>query len=285
MLHRYLRDGKRVLYANGPRNWVYTFYPDGGLDENYGLDKSLIELKLANDTNIDMVLFDPHENSARTLDFQKSHFYGKHFIVAMSPDPENCKKLVKTSQTSKASLYMGTLSLPEAETMRTACYDHVPFEVLHARYGIMGGIPRYLFGTLLSAGINEAKNEVEQEQLRALNDAVEHPLQIDGGEVTSQFKHLWTLYHLQPVSTAGVPDYHRYTIEICSDDARTKLRNKLMEKSVMELWNLYRDTVEQHGALRGIRYEAYAHKKSSCVDSADKRQPSRKEELAQLHFQ
>lgn len=261
VLHRYLNNGKKVLYVSGPRDWVYTFYPDGTFDKNYDVKKTLIGIELANDEDIDIVLFDPHKDSAKTLDFQKSHFHGKKFIVAMSPDPEHCKKLVKTSQTSKATLYMGTLSLQEAEAMRAACYPHMLLDLLRTRYEVMAGIPRYLFGTFLPSGVDEAKNEVEQRQLRALNEAVEHPLQIDGGEVASEFKHLWSLYHIQPVSTAGVTDYHRYTIEICCDDARTKLRIKLMEKNVMELWRLYRDTVEQHGGLRGLRYEAFAHKK------------------------
>uniref|UniRef100_A0A7S3KXL4 Sucrose phosphatase-like domain-containing protein n=1 Tax=Amphora coffeiformis TaxID=265554 RepID=A0A7S3KXL4_9STRA len=262
VLHRYLNNGKKVLYVSGPRDWVYTFYPDGTFDKNYDVKKSLIEMELANDEDIDIVLFDPQEDSAVTLQFQKSHFHGKKFIVAMKPDPQNCKKLRKTSLTSKATLYLGTLSLPEAEAMRAACYPHVLADLLRTRYEVMGGIPRYLFGTFLPGGVDEAKNEVEQMQLRALNEAVEHPLQIDGGEVASDFEHLWSLYHIQPVSNAGVIDYHRYTIEICCDDARTKLRTKLMEKSVTALWRLYRDTAEQHGGLRGLRYEAYAHKKT-----------------------
>jgi len=57
-------------------------------------------------------------------------------------------------------------------------------------------------------------------------------------------------------------DHYRSTIEICGDDARTRLRDRLMEKEVKDLWSLYKNTLAQNGTLRGVRFEAYAHKKT-----------------------
>jgi hypothetical protein len=63
---------------------------------------------------------------------------GKFFIVAMSPDPENCTKLRK--DTVPLLNYMGMLSLQKVEEMRTGCYPEISKEQLQARYRVMGGI-------------------------------------------------------------------------------------------------------------------------------------------------
>ena len=179
----------------------------------------------------------------------------------MPPDKENCKKLRKDTM-KQASLYMGTLSLAEAEAMRSTCYPDVSAEVVRTRHAKFGGIARYLFRPLLANNTDGALNAVKKQQLAALNIIAENPLCIDAGEVTSQFKSLWSLYHVQPRKPAdGGIDYFDYTIELCCDDARFRIRETLMEKEVQDLWNIYKKTNEQYGTLRGMRYEAYAHKR------------------------
>ena len=69
------------------------------------------------------------------------------------------------------------------------------------------------------------------------------------------------LYHLQPALENGRTNFRKYTIELVCEDVRARIRDKLMNKDVNELWNLYISTMERHGTLKGIRYEAYAHKK------------------------
>lgn len=264
-LHRFLQQEKTVLYAHGRRNYVYKFYPPragSGFERSHGVAKSLIELELASNDDVDVVLFDPHEDSAKTQDYEKSHFFGKPFVVAVSPDPENCKALLKTAAQSMACLYMGPLSPNEAEEMREACYtSSVSRQLVSSRYKVMGGLPRYLFAKLLPNGFDSALDQVKQKQEKALREAVDQPQVIDGGDVDANFKHLWSLYFLKPLSANSTVDHYRYTIEICGDDARARLRDRLMEKDVKDLWNLYENTLAQNGSLRGIRFEAYAHKK------------------------
>ena len=125
----------------------------------------------------------------------------------------------------------------------------------------MGGIPRYLFCKILPNGFDSSLDQIKQKQERALREAVETPQVIDGGDVDANFKHLWSLYFVNPLYTNATVDHYRYTIEVCSDDARARLRDRLMEKEVKDLWKLYENTLSQNGTLRGIRYEAYAHKK------------------------
>jgi hypothetical protein len=256
-LHHFLHDGQSVLYLDGPDKRAFLFRPDGNTEEHSLRDA--LEANLAD--NVPVVLYDPHEHAVQTDSVNKRRLRGKNFIVAMSPDDQNCKKLRKDTR-DQATLYMGTLSLEEAEAMRSTCYPHISTELLRTRYATIGGIPRHLFPRLLPNSIDDATRKIEKKQLAALNDIAENPLRIDGGEVASEFKHLWSLYHLQPAFTAaGGIDHYDYTIELSCDSARIRIRDMLMEKEVMDLWNLYVHTMEQHGTLRGIRYEAYGHKK------------------------
>jgi hypothetical protein len=59
----------------------------------------------------------------------------------------------------------------------------------------------------------------------------------------------------------GTTNYGKYTIRPCSEDARARIRDKLMEKSVSDLWTVFSETDDSLGALKEIRFEAYAHKK------------------------
>jgi hypothetical protein len=73
---------------------------------------------------------------------------------------------------------------------------------------------------------------------------------------TAQYKGLWSLYHLFPAD-----DYKHYEIKICCNNALKRLRDSLLLLDVQRLWILYYNTAETMGTLRGIRFEAYAHKK------------------------
>ena len=95
-----------------------------------------------------------------------------------------------------------------------------------------------------------------ERQAKALDDLVDKPKRIDSGSVASDFKSLWSLYHLVPNE-----GYVSYRIELCSARGSELLLRRLLEKEVRDLWNLFRTTDEKFGTLRGIRYEAYAHKK------------------------
>ena len=82
------------------------------------------------------------------------------------------------------------------------------------------------------------------------------------------------MYHLQPALPRDVPlfdnvppiendsEFYDYTIEPCCSDARVRIRDRLMEKEVNALWRLFQHTEERNVSLRGVRYEAYAHKKT-----------------------
>jgi hypothetical protein len=95
-------------------------------------------------------------------------------------------------------------------------------------------------------------------QAVALKDLLNDATRIDAGSVASQFKSLWSLYHLDPDSY-----YTSYTIEVCSERGRKLFVDRLLEKEVGDLWNLFYKTEEKQAPLRGIRFEAYAHKKIS----------------------
>lgn len=264
-LHRFLHDyDQSVLYLVGPRERAYLFRPDGAVVE-HNLRNALDNNNIMADEHFDVVLYDPHENVERTNDVHISFFRKKNFIVAMSPDEENCKKLRKDT-TARAKLFMGTFSLQEAHDLRSSCYPHLSQELLCNRHKVIGGVARYLIPPLLPNHADMATKEVEEKQSKALNIIAENPLLIDAGEVASQFKSLWSLYHLQPNRLPGddgavTVDYYNYTIELCCEDARVRIRDRLMAKAVDDLWSTYEKTHEQHGTLRGIRFEAYAHKK------------------------
>jgi hypothetical protein len=116
-------------------------------------------------------------------------------------------------------------------------------------------------------GEDEAITMVRTKQLEALlNDISENPLRIDGVEIAAQFKSLWSLYHLQPRlieqdTGDSIVDLHSYTIELCGASVHSLLRDALMVRQVSDLWQAFHRTLERHGTLRGVRFEAYAHKK------------------------
>lgn len=134
--------------------------------------------------------------------------------------------------------------------------------MLTKRFHEFGGIPRFLFKPVIGDDEDLALASVRTSQQTALDDIAQSPRRIDNGEIASAFKSLWTLYHLQPIAQAnGTTNYFKYTIGPCCDDAHTRIRDRLMKKSVSDLWTIFSDTKEELGALRGIRFEAYAHKK------------------------
>jgi hypothetical protein len=248
---------RSVLYLSGPTDQAFVFHSTGVVEEH-----SIMAALRANIAkNVHVVLYDPHENADRTNDIHLKHFQRKRFIVAMSPDEKNCKKLRKDTR-CRATRYMGTFSLSEAEALISSCYPDVSMDLLHNRYLEIGGIVRHLIRPLSPFGLDEAIVEFRETQTEALDDVVENPRRIDGGEVASGYKHLWSLYHLQPASPAdGMPISYGYTIELCCNDVRFRIRDLLMKSTVQDLWSVYAGTRERHGTLRGIRYEAYAHKK------------------------
>lgn len=89
-----------------------------------------------------------------------------------------------------------------------------------------------------------------------MNDLVVSPRRIDSGSVSSQFQSLWGLYHLVPDES-----FTSYQIELYCDNALQLLRERLLEMDVQKLWSLYEGTDKNMGTFRGIRFEAYAHKK------------------------
>jgi len=104
--------------------------------------------------------------------------------------------------------------------------------------------------------------EIRGYQRAALQDVLANPWRIDNLESSDPFKSLWTIYHMEPVTAVdGEIWYTKYTIRPCCDDATTRIRDELMTKEVRDLWKIFHGTREELGVLRGIRYEAYAHKK------------------------
>ena len=267
VLHRCLYDanGQNVLYLHGPRDRAFVFQHVGG---TIAVAKHNLSAVLSGSIEIppdsfDVVLYDPHESAERTNDVHISFFTGKNFIVPISPDKENCKKLRKDTR-CQATLYMGTLSMGEAEDMRESCYPAVTADLLQTRYRKIGGIARYLYRPprpMANDVVDQTVEDVQKNQQFALNDIAQNPLRIDAGEVAADFKNLWSLYHLQPTLENGRTNFQDYTIEFVREDVRARIRDKLMNKDVNELWNLFISTMERHGTLKGIRYEAYAHKK------------------------
>jgi hypothetical protein len=93
---------------------------------------------------LDIVLYDPPEQSMFTDDVDKLDLCSKPFIVALSPDPENCEGLQKDSRAKE--LFMGPCSLDEAMEMRELCFANaVSAELLQERFAAFGGIVRWLF--------------------------------------------------------------------------------------------------------------------------------------------
>ena len=266
VLHRCLYDDDKkhnVLYLDG-NDWRALLFQQNmsGITvvEHCLYDLREKRVRIPSDA-FDVVCFDAHESAEHTNDVHISLLQGKKFIVAMLPQREHCKRLRKDTR-SQVSVFMGALSMDEAKAMRASCYAGVPQDVLQARYRKIGGIARYLCCSHWPH--HESDLGVEDEERRqyaALNDIEQYALRIDTGEVPSQFEYLWNLYHHEPPQRNGRPDYFHFTIELASHDVRTRIRDTLMQKDVGELWHLYKVTSERHVTLKGIRYEAYAHKK------------------------
>ena len=248
-----LKAGKKVLLLSGPRNkaWMCSGY---NAELKTGVLAAALVDRWAKDA--DYVLLDPHENPAETEKLHRDIFCLKPFLIAMSPDPRNCKKIVKDTLSSDL-LYMGPTSLEEAEDMRDTCYNRITSASLKARFAEIGGIPRFLFRGGHHPGTEDAALASHAErQTFALNDTADNPMRIDPGMVASQFESLWSLYHLRPIK-----NYSSYTIELCSDSAFSLLRSRLMRQSVQELCYPFHDTSREQGTLRGLRFEAYSQKK------------------------
>ena len=97
----------------------------------------------------------------------------------MSPDPDNCAKIVKDAR-SVQSIYMGPTTMEESENMRVCCYNTtVTPEQLQQRFDRGGGIPRYLYQSADPISI-ELKNDsrlvtIHEQQNFALNDLITNP--------------------------------------------------------------------------------------------------------------
>jgi hypothetical protein len=196
-----------VLYTNG-----YTTTP-----QNVSLADARFS-RLAN--NVDYVLYDPHEDPLDTQKLSMRFFGGKKVIIAMSPDPANCKKILKDAR-GQLTLYMGPVSSEEADQMRTSCYgSFISPERLTQRFEQAGGVPRLLFReTYESAGAEDpVLLEISNSQFFALQDFLKDPNRIDRGEVDAAFKGLWSLYHLFPKE-----GYESYEIKLCCDNAFKRL--------------------------------------------------------------
>lgn len=254
-LHKLNADNKSVLYVHGKSGHAFIYKSDGNVEKVFIADA--ISGELAN--TVDFVLLDPPEGGDPNF-WGYRNLHGTKFILAVSPDRNDCQGLRKDA--SAVDLYMGgLLSIQNAEEMRLACYPSVPQDIVERRFEEFGGVPRLLFKPY-DSNLPDLLQSAREEQDQALLDAIAHPRRIDNGHPAKSFKSLWKLYHMHPIIREdGRTDYSEYTIRTCCEDARVRLREKLMEKSVSDLWAAYSDTDERLGALKGIRFEAYAHKK------------------------
>eukprot|EP00978_Attheya_sp_CCMP212_P000131 scaffold244_cov38-Attheya_sp.AAC.1 len=225
-LHNLRQEGKAVLYLHGKDEKGYVFGTDGSL-ETYSIAE-VINNGLAQ--GVDFVLIDPPEGGDPNF-FGMGNLKGKPFILALSPDRNNCQSLRKDASTLE--LFMGTIrTIGEAEEMRAACYPTVQAGVLRKRFEEFGGIPRFLFKPATGGDKDLALKNIRTSQQTALDDVVQSPRRIDHGEIDSAFNSLWTLYHMQPIVQAnGTTDYFEYTIVPCCDGVRTRIQDQLMKKS------------------------------------------------------
>ena len=250
-----ISDKQKVLLISGPAEKATLFLDHSTAPET---TDAMGALRGKWAEKADYVLIDPPENSAKSQEYHYSFLHGKNTAAAVAPDPENLKKLNKDDSTYVV-IYIGPCSRTEASDMRTACFsDKVSLDDFNRRFAEMGGVPRLLFTkkSPLTPDADSVLQSVSERQTAALNDIAKNPARIDSGSVASEFKSLWSLYHL-------VPDENltSYTIELCCENAMALLRARLLRLDVATLWNLYFQTNEKEGTLRGIRFEAYAHKK------------------------
>ena len=160
---------------------------------------------------------------------------------------------------------MGPTDITESEAMRVCCYaNKVSAQQLLQRYEQIGGVPRLLFLANRSLPIKGCSDsvlrDIAERQIVALsNDLADNLLGIDCGRVASAITSLWSLYHL-------VPDqlFTSYRIELCCDNGRKLLRQRLLSMNARELWDLFYNTNQWLGTVQKIRFEAYALKKDPC---------------------
>lgn len=143
-LHKLLGLGKTVLYFYG-KTKLARIYNSNGIIQNYSITDNR-EGALASE--VDFILIDPPEGGDANFLGGETNLAGKKYILAISPDRNNCQSIRKG--TSFCKLYMGTCPKSEAEEMRLACYNRVTNERLALRYEEFGGIPRFLFKKVLS---------------------------------------------------------------------------------------------------------------------------------------
>jgi len=250
-----ISEKKKVLLVSGPTNKSVIFINHSTPPETIDAMEAL-RGKWAK--KVDYVLIDPPENSGQSQDYHYSFLHGKKTVAAVSPDPENLKKLEKDDE-ANGRIYIGPCAYDEGSEMWKACYSsRVSLDDFNRRFSEIGGIPRFLFQrkSPLTPSVDSVLQSVSECQTAALNDLAKNPARIDSGNVASEFKSLWSLYHLAPDANLT-----SYTIELCCENARALLRARLLRLDVATLWNLFFQTNEREGTLRGIRFEAYAHKK------------------------
>lgn len=248
VLFIYLTNEMTVTYINGSEGKAIHFKPNGETESSSVESKASIT-KFCAKHDADIILYDPPEQTLLTDNVPWGAVEGTNCIVAVSPNRDNCKKLIKRSARVRRTLYAGPLNLGEAQEMRKKCYaEKFTEEEVARRYSIVGGVSRHLF--------TDDWGSVENTQLGALTDSAKNPNLIDSGNVATESSNLWTVYHVVPYD-----NFTKYTIEVCCDSAETRLRDALMKQSVAALWESFEQTGENLGSLRGIRYEAYAHKK------------------------
>jgi hypothetical protein len=250
---RLLGEGKKVLFIKMGTNEakVYSDFDSDppSMKVAEGLSPDVVD-------SVDFVLIDPPQEAGRSQEIALDHLRAKKFMVALSPDPENCKDLTKEAD-NDGWYYMGPASLEEANHMRVRLYSSVPQTIFDSRFQLAGGIPRFLFKTWRQGrGADKTLKKIQEKQTAAIADVIRGPRRIDAVSVPSQFQHLWYLYHLVPAD-----DYTSYTIEICGLEPYAKLRQRLLDFNVRQLWDMFRQTDDQMGTLRGLRYEAYVHKR------------------------
>ena len=257
-LHQLLTLQKTVCYFHGKTGFTRIFKPNGTVEKYKmaGIEVSSLSQQA------DYLLIDPPENGDPNFLGGEYGLAGKTFILAMSPDRNTCQAIKKGA--SMSSLYMGPYSLEEALRMRLKSYPGVSEARVKLRFQEFGGIPRFLFETeRIEHGVDLNLKETESCQVTALNDVAANLRRIDDMETSDPFKPLWTIFHMLPITRSdGTIDFTNYSIIPCRDDLGARIRDKLMDnKAIKDLWVLFRDTRDELEALRGIRYEAYAHKK------------------------
>lgn len=183
---------------------------------------------------VDFVLIDPPQEAGISQELCLDHLRSKKFMIALSPDPENCKDLAKEAE-NDGSYYMGPTSLEEANHMHGGLFSSVSQSIFDDRFQLAGGIPRFLFKTWRPGrGADMTLKKIQEKQTAAIADVIQGPRRIDAVSVAAQFQHLWSLYHLVPAD-----GYTSYTIEICGLEPYALIRQRLLDFNVRQLWDMF----------------------------------------------